>query len=306
VLLATWQGERHLPAQLNSLASQRGVEWDLLWRDDGSRDGTVALLNAFAEQVGRTRRLIGPGERLGAARSFMTLLGAVEGEGLSAFCDQDDVWLPDKLSRAADALDRLPRGIPGLYCARQLLVDDALTPIGLSPLLRRSPAFGNALVQNIATGCTVVMNAEARRLALSVSVPPMSMHDWWCYLLVSGCGGTVVFDSQPPILYRQHQTNAVGAAAAPLTRAWRAVQRGPAPFFNIVAQHLDALRQAPLTQPAQMQVKVLQDLTAANPMRRLFSLRRAAVYRQGFAETALLYIWTILHRAEMAGDQEIA
>jgi hypothetical protein len=99
-----------------------------------------------------------------------------------------------------------------MYCSRLLLVDDALRPIGRSPLPRRGPAFENALVENIATGCTIVLNAAARQLLLrSLPADGVRMHDWWAYLTLSAFG-RVVYDPEPRILYRQHGGNVVGAA----------------------------------------------------------------------------------------------
>ena len=179
ILLATYQGERYLAAQLESLAGQRHGAWQLLWRDDGSTDRTVALLNDFAaaRPPGAVRHVETPAERLGAMGSFMALLAAAPDDAPAAFCDQDDVWLPDKLERALAALAAVPPGRPALYCARQRIVAEDLLELGLSPALRRPPGFRNALVQNIATGCTLVLNPAARRLVLSVPPPAGSMHD---------------------------------------------------------------------------------------------------------------------------------
>lgn len=299
ILLATYQGERHLPAQLDSIAAQRGVEWNLLWRDDGSTDGTVALLEAFAASTGRAYRLNAPSGRLGPAGSFMALLRAAGEAEFAAFCDQDDVWLPDKLARATAWLRARPRTEPAAYCARQRLVDAGLAPIGLSALPRRPPGFANALVQNIATGCTMVLNAAARRLAAATPLPRDSMHDWWGYLLVTGCGGRLLVDPEPAVLYRQHGGNAIGAPGTAV-RAWRAALRGPAPFHHLLRQHLDALRSAPLTAEALACTEALRGLGASDPVRRLVALRRAGVYRQDAAETALLHVWAALGRMDRA------
>jgi glycosyltransferase involved in cell wall biosynthesis len=302
VLLATWNGARFLPRQLESLAAQRGIAWRLLWRDDGSADATLALLEEFAaaQPAGRVLHLDAPSGRLGPARGFLALLAASpEPEAPHAFCDQDDLWLPDKLARAAAALAEIPAGMPGLYCGRQILAGPDLAPRGPSPLPRRPPGFANALVQNIATGCTTVLNPAARRLLLAAPPPPEgSMHDWWAYLLVSGCGGRVIFDPEPTVLYRQHGGNAVGATAPVPLRALRALRRGPAAFLALLAAHrrvlLAAAPELPLTPEARVVLAETAALADRRPWRRLAALRRAGLYRQSPAEDATLRLWLAL------------
>jgi len=301
VLLATYAGERYLTAQLDSIAAQQDVDWQLLWRDDGSQDGTVAKLERFAAMqcADGVRRIEEPAGRLGAARSFLTLLAAApDATPFLAFCDQDDVWLPEKLTRATAMLAKVPSDTPALYCARQSLVGPELEPRGLSPALRRPPGFGNALVQNIATGCKVVLNAAARRIVLDAPAPPPgTMHDWWCYLLVTAAGGRVLWDAEPTILYRQHGTNAVGATAAAPVRALRALWRGPSAFLGLLSGHLEALGNAAcLTPDARRMLALLQGLREPGPLRRLGILRKAGLYRQGRIEDLLLRIWVALHR----------
>jgi hypothetical protein len=121
------------------------------------------------------------------------------------------VWEPEKLRVAVNALSRHPPGIPLLYCSTLLYVNDALEPQGLSRV-PRTVSFENALVENIAIGCTVVMNRRSHEMVLKCEPSHMVMHDAWFYLLVTGFG-TVEFDAQPHIRYRQHQSNAFGARA---------------------------------------------------------------------------------------------
>jgi glycosyltransferase involved in cell wall biosynthesis len=299
ILLATYNGEAFLPAQLDSLLGQEDATWRLLWRDDGSTDTTLAQMAAFTHRAGprRVRRLEEPSGRLGVLRAFMALLAAAPMDAAHvAFCDQDDVWLPGKLARARKVLAALPSTQPALYCARQQLVNAALHPIGLSPLPTHPPGFGNALVQNIATGCTIVMNAAARRAVLAAPPPPAGMlHDWWCNLVVTGVGGEVAFDPEPQILYRQHGGNAIGAPVATLVRARMALRRGPGAFLRQMAAHLDALAGYLMLNPAAREaVEILRGLRGAGPLRRLALLRQAGVYRQGRLEDVLLHLWITL------------
>lgn len=203
VLLSTRDGARYLQPLVDSVLAQRWPNVTLRVRDDGSSDGTPALLEQYAADH---RIEVTHGEHLGVLGSFMALLEEAGGWGYVAFCDQDDVWLPDKIACAAEMLSDVPAGVPALYCSRLRLVDADLGELGLSPAPGRPPSLANALVENVASGCTVVMNGAARRALLS-AVPDFALyHDWWAYLVVAATG-RVLYDDRARILYRKHDTN---------------------------------------------------------------------------------------------------
>jgi hypothetical protein len=130
---------------------------------------------------------------------------------------------------------------PALYCTRLRLVDARLRPLGLSAAWRRPGGFPAALTQNIATGCTMLLNREAAR-RVAVSAPPAgTLHDWWSYLVVTAGGGALLRDETPSVLYRQHGGNAVGVAASLPARAAAALRRGPRAFMGLLAAHVAAL-----------------------------------------------------------------
>ena len=247
ILLSTYNGEAYLDAFLDSLAAQTETAWLLYWRDDGSTDGTVAKLAAWGS--GRAIRVTEPPGNIGVTRSFMTLLRAAAGHPFAAFADQDDVWLPQKLSWATEALAAVEG--PALYCARQILVDENLNRIGLSAALDGPAAFPASLTQNIATGNTVLLNAAAIALIAASEPPSKTWHDWWCYLMVTAAGGTVVRDGRGVILYRQHAENVVGAPASAPQRALAALRRGPGAFMTVFRANVEALsrQSAALTGP---------------------------------------------------------
>lgn len=291
MLLATYQGAAHLAEQLDSLAAQEEVAWRLLWRDDGSTDGTVALLEAFGERhPAQVARLDGPAERLGAGASFMTLLAAAPEADAYAFMDQDDIWLPGKLKRAVALLGN---GVE-LVCGRLRLVDGALRPLGLSPLPRHEPVFASLLAHNVAAGCTMVLSRHGRELALAAPLPEGGLHDWWCALLVSGGGGRIAFDPEPMILYRQHAANLVGGGTSLPTRMWRALSRGAEPFRKQLARHLEALEAAPLAPDARAVLHKLEGLHDAGPLRRLRLKYAAGLRHHSALGNVLLSLWLLL------------
>lgn len=222
ILLSTFNGEQFLPAQLDSLLVQSHTGCDIWVRDDGSSDQSLAIVQRYADAHPQIR--VQAGANLGFVASFYELLQNVgAGYDFYFFCDQDDVWMPSKVSRAVELLAG-QQGL-ALYCSRTQYVDRDLQTIGPSPDYDRSAiGWGNALVQNIATGCTVALNAAARERLLFQRPLVCLAHDWWAYLVVSAFGA-VVFDSESHILYRQHGSNTIGMQKQGLPGQWARVQR---------------------------------------------------------------------------------
>jgi glycosyltransferase involved in cell wall biosynthesis len=301
ILLSTFNGAAYLAEQLESFVAQDCSEWTVFWRDDGSADATVAIMAAFSERVGPDRciRLDTQAGRLGVLDSYMTLLRAVRptltpGDA-AAFADQDDVWLPGKLTRGMAALRSAPAATPVLYCSRQILVDAALRRVGVSPPFTRPPGFPAALAQNVATGCTVLLNHAAAALVAASRPPPGTVHDWWSYLLIAACGGRIIADDEPTILYRQHGGNAIGARASKPLRAVAALRRGPGPFMADFSGHLAALADhAGLTIEARRQVDDLRRALAGGPLRRMAALRLPGLRRRHWTEGLLFRLWFLL------------
>lgn len=212
VLMPTLNGGEYLSEQLESLLSQTRHPDYLLVSDDGSTDGTLACLHRFAARSPfRVRILRGPGR--GAAANVLSLIASAP-PGALALCDQDDVWLPEKLARARRALTGLPRETPALYAGARIVTNRKLAPKGPVKVYPFVPDFPSALRQNPTAGNTILLNAAAARLARSAlrdldTIPPF--HDWWLCQLVLGCGGTALLDPVPQVLYRQHRHNLLGA-----------------------------------------------------------------------------------------------
>ena len=297
LLLSTYNGEAFLPAQLTSFVAQRGAEWTLYWRDDGSSDGSVGMMQAFSAGAGSGRCVrVDAGPHIGVTASYMALLRAAvrDGAALVMFSDQDDVWLPEKIGRGVGRL-KLVNG-PALYCSRQVLVDGALQPICGSEPIRVTPGLGPALTQNIATGCTVMLNRTAAELVARSAPPGPSLHDWWSYLVVTAAGGQVVFDGEPTVLYRQHGGNAVGAPASRRKRALAALSRGPGAFMAVFRAQVRGLHeQSDLLSPsARVVIDRIEAALSRGWFRRLLALRNSRLLRQTRGETWLFRLWFII------------
>lgn len=208
VLLSTYNGEKFLQLQMDSLLAQQGVDLTVFVRDDGSQDSTISILESFVANHHNVRLFIGV--NTGVIQSFLTLVElAGETFDFYALCDQDDYWMPKKLASAVNMLSTKNNNQPLLYCSALEYVDTNLKYIGCSKA-KLQPSFGNALVENIATGCTSVFNRQLRTLIIQQRPHSAVMHDWWIYLLATAFG-EVVFDPTSYIKYRQHAGNVIGA-----------------------------------------------------------------------------------------------
>lgn len=211
VLMSTYNGEQYLRAQLDSVLKQKGVAVSLLVRDDGSKDGTLNILQQYSEK--NLNITILKEENCGAEMSFHRLCQYAEKNikaDFYAFCDQDDVWQEDKLQVAVRSLEPLDKKQPNLYFSNLLMVDSNLQPI------RSLFASGEviiskrmALIQVYTYGCTCVFNRLALEEYCSAVFSRELAHDNWIYILCMYLGN-VVYDEESHIYYRQHGTNLSG------------------------------------------------------------------------------------------------
>ena len=212
ILLCTMQGATYLSEQIESIVSQDHKLWSIWASDDGSSDGTLSILDHYQEKLGREKLRTKSGPANGFVANFLSLtcLEDIKAD-YYAYADQDDIWEANKLSRALEHLQNIPKDVPALYCSRTRYVDETNNEIGLSRIYKRQPEFANALVQSIGGGNTMVFNDAARQLLLAAgSQVDVISHDWWVYMVVSGCGGKVIFDPVASVRYRQHDDNLVG------------------------------------------------------------------------------------------------
>lgn len=206
VLMSTYNGEKYLHEQISSLLSQQDVNLNILVRDDGSTDTTINILDQYQHEKVLTWYT---GKNLRSARSFLDLVSNAPDSEYYAFCDQDDVWKPDKLKKALEALELQDNSIPLLYCSNYQLVDDNLKPLPDNGHVSTT-TFNAALVSSCCTGCTVVFNKTLRDY-LCLGIPEVIvMHDDWAHKVCLALGGKVIYDNSKTLYYRQHRNNVDG------------------------------------------------------------------------------------------------
>ncbi|MBQ7992949.1 MAG: glycosyltransferase family 2 protein [Solobacterium sp.] len=204
VLMSTYNGEKYLTEQLDSIFRQNGAEISLLVRDDGSSDGTVGILEKYAESF---PLYIISGENIGPAKSFLELIIRAPEADFYALADQDDVWADDKIKTALQKIGQYDQ--PALYCSNLTVTDEKLNAVQDLPLpLNVQTDFMSvALDPGYYFGCTMVFNRKMKMIIEQKGNPgKMIMHDLWLALTAS-YSGILVYDSRSFIRYRNHTGN---------------------------------------------------------------------------------------------------
>ena len=208
VLMATYNGEKYLEEQLESILNQDSVQIKILVRDDGSNDRTQNILNKYQE-AGKIQWYIG--KHLNAAKGYFDLMkvSTFHNADYLAFADQDDVWDTDKLSTAVNQLETIKSETMKLYYCGQRLVDGDLKFIANHELNRERSLKTRFILSDFA-GCTGVFNTKLRDAVLEYEPSYILMHDTWILKVCLALGGEVIVDSEPHMNYRQHGGNTVG------------------------------------------------------------------------------------------------
>lgn len=216
ILLATYNGEQYLRKQLESIINQDYGDWVIRACDDASTDDTYNILTEYQEKYPDKFILIKNEQGFGSAKkNFMNLIKNSTCDYVMC-CDQDDVWLSNKISLTLQAMQENEQGETPVLVHTDLKVVDA----GLNVLsesffehsnFRKDFDLNEILIQNFVTGCTMMMNRSMVTLMSRVEdCNRILMHDWVASVLAT-CVGKVVFVDKPTMLYRQHSVNSVGA-----------------------------------------------------------------------------------------------
>jgi len=205
---------------VDSLLKQANKNLKVLIRDDGSSDNTLHIIKDYEKKYPETFTILDDGlGNIGSSACFMRLLEHAKGYEYIMFCDQDDVWLPNKISSSLSAIREMEKEfgkhVPLMNFTDLRVVDDHLHEIDVSfwRSQRLTPAIAEnwweLLAQNVVTGCTMILNSKAREVSLPFVLTEM-VHDQWIAVNVAK-HGHVSYIPEQTILYRQHANNVVGA-----------------------------------------------------------------------------------------------
>jgi len=298
ILLCTYHGEHYLANQLDSFLMQSHSNWEVWVSDDGSKDNTCAILSAYQKKFGGDRLSINFGPSEGFAANFLSLTSRPDiVADYYAYSDQDDIWEPDHLTRALEWLKSVPAGTPALYSSRTRYISEDGLNLGFSTLFNKPPSFRNALVQSIAGANTMVFNQVAHQLlAKTPDQLNIVSHDWWAYMLLSGCGGQVFYDPYPGVRYRQHGNNMAGQNTTVLAKFHRLKGLFAGRFKAWNQDNLNALNEISslLTHENRKVLSLFGRARHGTIFSRVYNLFRSGVYRQTFAGNAGLLLAAVL------------
>jgi glycosyltransferase involved in cell wall biosynthesis len=300
ILMSTYNGEKFLAEQLQSIEDQTHKNWRLVISDDGSSDNTLAIAKQYQQKWGSDRLEIRQGPQQGFCQNFLSM--ACDSDiraDLYAFSDQDDVWLTDKLARAvayfkASNESQLPRA----YGSRTQIVNEALKPLGFSPEFTLPRSFRNALVQSIAGGNTQVFNQATKAVLEQAGCQKVVSHDWWLYQIVKGAGGIFYYDPKPTLLYRQHANALVGGNSSFKARIERIfyVLNGRFKNWNDINYTALCNIRHLLSKDSQDILDIFGIFRGAHFKDRIRLLEVCGLYRQTWQGTFSLWLATIINK----------
>ncbi len=229
ILLGTYNGELFISEQIDSILNQSYTDYRLIIRDDSSTDKTKKILLDYQLRFPHKIMIIDNNENLGVIANFSKLL-EISSAPYIMFCDQDDVWLPEKVKLTFEKMleiEKLSSDTPLLIHTDlkvvnlnlNILSDSYWSYQGIDP---KYDTLNRLLVQNVITGCTVMINKKLADLALPIPNKTI-MHDWWLGLVASSFGQIYYID-MPTILYRQHTNNNTGATSFNLRTTLKQIQ----------------------------------------------------------------------------------
>lgn len=205
IVLSTYNGEKYLREQIDSILNQTYTNFELIVRDDGSKDDTVKIIKEYIEKSDKEITLI-EGKNLGFIKSFFDLLKRGDAD-YYAYADQDDIWLPNKIELAVTSLDKLDSSKPNMAFSNVEYYDTEMNFIGNGESKNKRPSFLNSLYECINQGMTMVINKTARDYIINNIPEKCFFHDWWTYMICSSMGN-VVQDDVVTVKYRRAKTNA--------------------------------------------------------------------------------------------------
>ena len=248
VTLCTYQGQRYLADQLESIAAQTRAPDELVVHDDASTDGSVEIVRAFAGRAPFPVRLVVNHRRLGSTANFENAIGAADGD-IIVLCDQDDVWRADKLARIEAAFGQSAE--IGCVFSDAEVVSEDLEPLGYrlwqsvrldAPQLARmarGAAVDVLLQQNVVTGATMALRSGLRDLILPI--PPGWVQDGWIALLAAAVSGCLPL-GDPLVCYRQHDQQQIGGLKRTLGQQIAVARQMDSVFFRDLATNYQAAR----------------------------------------------------------------
>ena len=307
IIIGYYNGEKFFSELIDSIFSQTFTNFQIFIFDDNSTIpldiSKLDLSNAQKKKIKVYRRK----KNLGFCMNFLKGLSQIDdGYDYYSYCDQDDIWNKDKLSRGIKVMESKgshvskESNLPMLYGTKTSIVNkDCSKVLGESISIKRPLTFNNAIFQSFAGGNTMIFNLSTKKLITKKLnfVHPIS-HDWWTYLCVSGFGGKVFYDPNPSLLYRQHHKNQMGTNKSWSGRLIRLIALIKGDFKVCMERNLGSLKFVEnILNPENK--TVLEDFSKArksNLILKLYLYKKSGVYRQNILGSFIFLILFIFNR----------
>lgn len=290
IILCTKNGMPFLKKQLESIFNQTEKKFDLYINDDGSDDETINILENFKLKYPQYNIKITHLKYGCSNKNFIETLKQVPNCYLNYFfCDQDDIWMAEKIEVSAAAIKPY-KNIPSVFCSRTSLIDVNDNFIGMSPNFKEPPSFGNALVQSIAGGNTMCFNLKTKLILDKVITDDLPAHDWITYILVSAHNGKIIYSQKPYVLYREHKNNQIGPNQGLIAKMKRAIQLFRGEFKLWVRKNLEILNNFKLSDENSVYVDLfVKKIHNGKLYWRVIYFFKLNIHRQGFLPNLLLF-----------------
>lgn len=300
ILMATYNGEKYVREQVESIQKQSFTDWRLLVSDDCSTDATIDIIQSLMNKDKRIK-IVSRGIRHGSAKSnFMNLLTKSDAPYVM-FCDQDDVWLPNKIEMTyfgMKGMEQDKEDVPLLVFTDMEVVDRELNTLHcsferMSNINPHRTTLSQLLAQSVGAGCTMMINRTAVKYALKQKCyEGIVMHDWWLSLICSAFGH-ILFINKPTSLYRQHGENEVGASNySPFARVFQFEEMRKSVLSTI--QQAIAFRETYRNEMTINQIRIINEFEAAGKTSGFYAmlhLVKSRCWKKGFRKLGQLIVF---------------
>jgi len=292
VLMATFNGEKYLKEQLDSILNQKNVNIHLYISDDGSTDQTIYILKQYFKNYPKQFKKLYHTNHCHPAKNFLSIIKKIDiNYKYYAFSDQDDLWLRNKLNRG---ISKINSG-NDLYGSKTINVDKNLKFLGYSPVFEKKKISNNAILQSFAGGNTYMFNNKIFKLLKIYSPLKVTMHDWWIYMFTTFLGGKVYYDHKSFIKYRLHENNVNGhnlGLINKLKRIYIALRNQYKIWNDLNIKNINKI----LHLGTKNNIKILKDFIYLRKLKFPILLNKINIYRQTRLDQFLLKVGFFLNK----------
>ena len=302
IILGFYNGNKYLIQQIESIISQTHKNIKIFIFNDKSPQNIKGYNNEYLRKFNSKINIVNRAKNLGFAKNFLLGLKDVGSKfDYYAFSDQDDIWENNKIEIAIKEIRKLNSKKPVLYCSRTAYYsDNCSNEIGSSRNFKKKASFKNSLIQNIASGNTIVMNKKARNLVVSsLDCKEFIAHDWWCYQIISASGGKIIFDPIKSLKYRQHNNNLIGGNRSFKEKFIRLLKFFSGNFRNwndLNIYNLIANEKFITSKNMIILRNFIKARNSQNIFIKLILYLKSGVFRQNFFENIIFFIGIILNK----------